>query len=126
MDATITTEALERKANSSVTEYLTRRGYTILEHNWECEAGCIAIIATDDEAGDLVFIDIKVEGDIDKGLPAEHSNRARFEMVAASYLSEHPGMGTVEVRFDVVSLVVVGDGRAFLRHHRSALSSLGD
>jgi putative endonuclease len=125
MSATITTEALSRKANASVTEYLTRRGYIVLEYDWECETGSIALIATNDEAGDLVFIDIKVEGDIDKGLPAEHPNRGRFERVAAAYLFEHPAKDIVEVCFETVSLVIVGDCRAFLRHHRSALF-LGD
>jgi len=124
MDTTISTETLNRKANASVTEYLTHRGYTILEQNWgERETKSIDLIAIDDGAGDLVFVDVQVESDVERGLPAEHPNRARFEQVAASYLSEHPSMRTVEIRFDIVSLVIVGDGRAFLRHHRSALSS---
>lgn len=47
--------------------------------------------------------------------------RERRETAAIAYLSEHEDVDR-PVRFDDVSLVVFGEGKAFLRHHINALS----
>lgn len=46
-----------------------------------------------------------------------------LEHLAAAYL-EHFDEGDVAVRFDIVSMMVLGDSRGFLRLHRNALSAL--
>lgn len=50
-------------------------------------------------------------------------DREGLERLAAAYL-EHFGEGDVAVRFDIVSMMVLGDSRGFLRLHRNALSAL--
>ena len=46
------------------------------------------------------------------------------ERLAAAYLAEHPDGGDFQVRYDVVSILVVNGDRALLRHHRNALGTL--
>ena len=47
--------------------------------------------------------------------------RERRETAAIAYLAEHEDVDR-PVRFDDVSLVVFGEGKAVLRHHINALS----
>lgn len=51
------------------------------------------------------------------------ADREGLERLAAAYL-EHFGEGGVTVGFDIVSMMVLGDSRGFLRLHRNALSAL--
>ncbi len=125
MSAT-TIEDLNCKAIAEAEAYLDRQGYTVLERSWGCTAGSIDLIAMEDrESGNLVFVDVEIEDNAENGLPTEHPDRERFEAVAVAYLSGYPIEPYVGVRFDIISIVVLGNHRAFLRHHRSALS-LGD
>ena len=51
------------------------------------------------------------------------ADREGLERLAAAYL-EHFGEDDIAVRFDIVSMMVLGDSRGFLRLHRNALSAL--
>ena len=51
-------------------------------------------------------------------------DRKAFELIAASYLTES-NLGCVEVRYDVVGILIIGESRALIRHHINALAPLG-
>ena len=95
-----------------------------MEHDWFCSAGSVDLVCMDDET--LVFIEVKVRSEASKGFPSDEVNqkkRDRYERIAASYLQQHTLTDT-RVRFDVVSLLVLGEDRAFLRHHVNALGCM--
>lgn len=116
---------LSARGKDAAERYLRLRGYRILERGWKCPAGEADIIAKDGEC--LVFVSVKTGADVTRGFPEHHvteETRKRSEKVAAHYLSgcrdfDYP------VRFDLVSLLVTADDRAFMRHHENAFGVMG-
>ena len=116
------TDKLQEKGKKAAGRFLMRRGYKILERDWRSKTGGVDFIATDEES--LVFVDVKTRTNKDTGFPEEQINkdsRRKREMIAIEYLTQIDASNT-SVRFDTVSLLVVSDERAFLRHHINALS----
>lgn len=112
---------LKERAIKATKLFLERRGYGVVETGWECPAGAIDVVATDDET--LVFVEVSARATAEGGFPegGGREDRGRRETVAIAYLAEHEGVDC-PVRFDNVSLVVLGEDKAFLRHHINALS----
>lgn len=111
---------LHDRGTQAAVRYLEHKDYEILDQSWECPDGIIDIVALDD--GVLCFIEVKINCDKKNGFPSEAvtaQKRARMESIAASYLMEHEYTDIV-VRFDIISLVVLDDKRAFLRFHVNA------
>lgn len=114
---------LGMKGEEAAARFLYQRGYEILERNWTCHAGEADIIAKDRNA--IVFVEVKTRRDASKGFPSEavtKAKRERYERIALAYLSEHDAID-IPVRFDVVSIVVIGKDRAMIRHHINAFSA---
>lgn len=116
-------EAIKDKAMAAVGTFLERKGFDILERGWAHGDAGIDYIARDE--GDLVFVTCIVGDNDGTGFPKEAIDRKANERLAIAYLVDHPESGDCTVRFDVVSLVVVSDSRAILRHHRNALCDVG-
>ena len=116
-------ETTYQKATQGVRRYLELRGYEILEDGWCHGKDSIDFIARD-ENDDLVFIKCTIHGNEGEGIPEEKPDRKAFERIAAAYLTESDCDNST-VRFDLVSLLVIGDSRALLRHHINALSTMG-
>ena len=112
---------LKERAIKATKLFLERRGYEVIETGWECPAGAIDVVATDDEA--LVFVEVSVRDAAEGGFPegSGPKDRGRRETAVIAYLADHEGVDR-PVRFDNVSLVVFGENKAFLRHHINALS----
>ncbi|MDO4183266.1 MAG: YraN family protein [Coriobacteriia bacterium] len=111
---------LGAKGEDAAVRYLLRRGYQVLERNWKCNAGEADIIARDDHY--LVFIEVKTRKDEDRGLPEEAvgaEKRNRYERIAASYLRVSD-IVDMQIRFDVIGILVIGPDRAMMRHHINA------
>ena len=109
----------ERGEDAAVA-YLERCGLTIVERNWRCPAGEVDIIALDGET--LVLCEVKTRRSPTKGTPDEAvtpAKQRRYARLAAAYLL-HSGTVDTHLRFDVISLLVIGADRALLRHHKSA------
>lgn len=58
---------LKERAIKATKLFLERRGYEVIETGWECPAGAIDVVATDDEA--LVFVEVSVRGVVEGGFP---------------------------------------------------------
>lgn len=113
---------LGRKGEEAAARYLEQRGYEILERNWTCFAGEADIIARDEEW--LVFVEVKTRRNTDKGFPSDAVDarkREKYEKIALAYAATYSGT-EVPVRFDVVSIVVIGNGKAMIRHHMNAFT----
>jgi len=108
------------RGEDAAAAYLERAGMTIVERNWRCPAGEIDIVALENST--LVLCEVKTRRTTKKGTPEDAvtpAKQRRYSRLAAAYV-QHAGVGQVTVRFDVISLLVVAEDRALLRHHRAA------
>ena len=114
---------LKNKAVEAAARFLEGRGCEILEKGWNSEdGGVVDLAARDGEA--LVFCDAYARRGIEKGMPDGDSegSRERREVSAAKWLAEHTGdYDGCPVRFDVISMLVVSESRALLRHSVNCL-----
>jgi len=111
---------LGERGEDAAVAYLERIGFTIVERNWRCPTGEIDIIALDGET--LVLCEVKTRKGIGKGTPEDAvtpAKQKRYKRLAAAYI-QFAGVETVEIRFDVITLLVLAEDRALLRHHRAA------
>lgn len=115
-------EALRDKAMRATGAFLTRRGFEILEKNWTYGDESVDFVARNDD--NLVFVTCLARMNDGEGFPDEAVDRKANERLAIAYLTDHPESGECTIRFDVVSLIVTGETRASLPHHRNALCAV--
>lgn len=116
----MTPTELGRRGEDAAAAYLERQGMIIVDRNWRSGRGEIDIVAID--GGELVICEVKTRASTSAGQPEEAVSPAkqrRLVRLAEAYVAATgtPGMS---VRFDVLSIVVLQEDRALLRHHRAA------
>ena len=116
MEATI-----NEKAMRGIEMFLNRRGIDILDTDWAHGSDRIDFVAEDE--GELVFISTTVRDNTGEGLGPELVDRDSAERLAAAWLRDHQDYPESAVRFDIVTMLVLGDHKAFVRHHRNAWSA---
>jgi putative endonuclease len=122
----IMTEKSQRvgeRGEDAAAAYLQRTGVTVIARNWRCPQGEIDIVGLDGET--VVLCEVKTRRTPAKGSPEESitaAKRRRYSRLAEAYL-QSAGLTDVSVRFDVIGLLVIGEDRALLRHHRGAFVS---
>ena len=112
---------LGQRGEAAAALFLERRGYEILDRNWTCPAGEADIVARSPEE-DIVFVEVKTRSGIEHGFPAEAvtpEKRRRYEKIAGYYLADNVE-GDARLRFDVIGILAIGEGRAYVRHHQNA------
>ena len=75
------------------------------------------------EDDELVFITTTIRTDATHGMGPEEIDRDSAERVALAWLKDHVESPEGTVRFDVITMVILGDHKALLRHHRNCLAS---
>lgn len=111
------------RGEEAAAAYLARQGMTVVDRNWRHERGEIDIIALDGD--ELVICEVKTRASTTAGQPEEAVSPAkqrRLVRLAEAYVAA-AGSHDVQVRFDVISILVLDDERALLRHHRAAFMS---
>ena len=110
------------RAVSASARYLELRGYEVLEQNWSPEGSeeSVPLIAYDDDV--LVFVDVTVRNGFEGFVPESETDRMAMEILAAKYLAQSDDEPNFEVRFDIISMMVIGESRAMLKHHINAFS----
>ena len=115
-----------KKQSVKATErYLELKGLGIIDRWWGKDglAGNIDLVAED--GGELVFVSV-TPGDLDcdAGFREEPLSREQFELLAATWLRDHADFvdGSVPVRFDRISVLMLTESRAIIRHHVNALT----
>ena len=106
--------------------YLEKRGYASVAAVRGTGGPSAWLSAVDPDDGSLAVVKVSLARGASRGFPAEdHSRRARAEAeaVAVAHLASLEGASDTRVRFDLVCLVPVGEGRAFVRHHVDAFGS---
>lgn len=110
-DAPYPPHELGRRGESLAAGYLLGRGWTILAANYRFGRREVDLIVL--RHGVLAFVEVKTRAGAGYGAPEEAVTRLKrreIELVAREYLVRHPS-GDVDVRFDVLSIVVGPDGR---------------
>lgn len=100
---------LGRRGEEAAVEYLRKKGYSILARNWRNVHKELDIIAQEDD--ELVIVEVKTRSRIDFGRPEEavDSKKIRRLVKAANaYIQQYKVDHSV--RFDILSLVVEGNG----------------
>lgn len=108
-----------------VHRYLTGKGLTLLERNFQTSRGEIDLIAR--EGATLVFIEVKMRRGSSHGTAAEavdERKRRRMLLAALEYLSGFPD--ACDCRFDVIALAVDPRGLARLDHYPNAFEATGE
>lgn len=110
------------RAVSASARYLELRGYEVVEQNWSPEGSdeSVPLIAYDEDA--LVFIDVTVRSGFGGFIPESEIDREAMEILAAKYLAQIDDEPNFQVRFDIISMMVIGESRAMLKHHINAFS----
>lgn len=70
---------------------------------------------------ELVFVATTILDNEGTGHGTEAPDHKMFERIAAAYLAEHLDTPEGTVWFDIVAMLILGDSKALLRHHRNAL-----
>ena len=90
------------------TRYLKRNGYRILERNWRAHRHEIDLIAQENGAGTIVFVEVKTRTPGSYGRPADAvgGDKRRFLRLAAeSWLLANGGIEQ-PARFDVIEVLL--------------------
>jgi putative endonuclease len=110
--------AVGRYGEDVAARHLTAAGMEVLQRNWRCDLGEVDLLARDGDA--LVVCEVKTRSGLDYGTPLEAVTRrklARLRRLAARFLEE-TGWHPVEVRVDVVSVLLRRRGAALVDHVR--------
>ena len=102
---------------------LIRRGYDILEKDYQRGGAHIDFIVHDPEEDDIVFIDLNLGGTEAHSFAPEdlsQKTRDRFEKVMIAYVSENDVM-YYGVRYDCLSMYGCNSETACIRYHIDAL-----
>ena len=100
---------LGRRGEDAACDLYRRLGFQVVERNYRAGRGEIDVVA---RRGDtLVFCEVKTRQSDEWGAPAEavdYAKQARLRKLAAAWMAERKP-GYVDVRFDVVSVIVRGE-----------------
>jgi len=91
--------------------YLEKKGYRIRDRNYRCRAGEVDIVA--ENAGYLVFVEVRTKKDISFGSPEESitaAKKKRMVAVAQTYIDTHSGLPS-NWRIDVVAIQLDDKGK---------------
>ncbi len=101
-------------------EYLSERGFFILQKKFYTAFGEIDIIAWDKSLGEVVFVEVKTRWSMRFGWPEEAVDAKKREKVqksAAVFLSEKYPHKMPRYRFDIVSVLIDRTSRRAQVYH---------
>ena len=110
------------KGEDLAAEFLTEKGYEIIERNYRYGHGEIDIIAMDNEQTQLVFVEVKSRHNLDYGYPEEQISKGKqkqIRKIAEAYLYEKEIEG-VDCRVDVVAILFQGKKDPYINHIENA------
>ena len=105
--------------------HLESRGLLVLARNFRCRSGEVDVIARDGDT--TVFVEVKERAGVTHGEACEAvtpGKRRRIVRAARIYAASR-GLSESPLRFDVVSIDWMDDGRPRIRHDASAFDADG-
>lgn len=79
-------EELHRRAVKAATQSILRRGYEVIDADWESVCGNRVDLVAEDN-GELVFIEVTESEDLESGFLDGNPNQAQKELMAAEWLA---------------------------------------
>lgn len=101
--------------------FLKERGYQILEKNYRYKHMEIDLIVTYEKT--LIFVEVKTRSGTGFGMPEEFVNytKSRLIIKAAEHYIYHIDWH-FDIRFDIVSILILPNGNLDIRHIKDAFS----
>ena len=115
-------QSLGRWGEAFAAEYLSERGYTILEHNARTSYGELDLIARQGDA--LVFIEVKTRASRSLGPPeisVTQAKRAHLLSAAKAYLQERPHL-QYDWRIDVIAVLRLPGQQPQIEHFENIMT----
>lgn len=115
-----TNQELGARGEDLAVRHLEDIGLDVLERNWRHRSGELDIIAR--EGDTVVFVEVKTRSGLGYGTPAEavtHTKQVRIRGLALSWLALQQGPW-VQIRFDVIAIVVGRENDPVITHLRAA------
>lgn len=115
---------LRERGLDAAIAFLERTGLTVVARDYECSAGRMEIIAWQGE--NLIFVEVRTSRTSSKTLDTDHvsaSKAKRLRTIRRHWLAENE-VSPDEVRLDVITLLVIAEDRALLRHHANVCTIL--
>lgn len=87
-------------------KYLEQSNYKIIKQNFRSKQGEIDIIATDNNEGEIVFIEVKTRTSLKFGRPAEAVNKTKRQHIlkTAKYFLYSNNIKDKNIRFDTIEV----------------------
>ena len=104
-------DLLGRRGEDAAAQYLTSRGYQLLERNWRSGRAEVDAIVISPDGRTLVFVEVKTRATDYYGFPELAVTARKMELLneaAEAYMAEFGW--TRDVRFDILALTVQGAG----------------
>ena len=123
--AEMTPDEVEAEGEKLTRLYLKRRGYIVGDDGFTCEEGSVPVVASDDSEGEVVLVDVRThvrlgEESYMPELAVDAEGQESYRRLAMRYLFAHPECR--KARVDVISIAIVGERCARLRHLIGAYS----
>lgn len=115
-------ESLGRRGERLAAAHLEARGCRVIARNWR--AGRLEVDLVVREGEVIAFVEVKTRrpGPQHPSEAVDRRKRARLVRAAGRWIATRPEPAG-EYRFDVVTVVVDGRGRARVRHQRDAFTA---
>ena len=111
--------AIGKKGEELAQQFLEGKGYSILENNWRYRKAEVDLIVMDGEV--MVFVEVKTRSSDRFGRPEEFitAKKEVFMAAAASAYMEKSGHEW-EIRFDFISIILMGEHHHEIEHFEDA------
>lgn len=110
---------------SLATEYLSEKGYKVLERNFSCRIGEVDIIAMQEDT--VAFIEVKTRSSEKFGLPSEAVSLTKQNRIVktALYYMQRNRLLDYMCRFDVIEIIVDPENKSRINLIKDAFQYSG-
>lgn len=110
---------------SLATEYLSEKGYKVLERNFSCRIGEVDIIAMQEDT--VAFIEVKTRSSEKFGLPSEAVSLTKQNRIVktALYYMQRNKLLDYMCRFDVIEIIVDPENKSRINLIKDAFQYSG-
>jgi len=98
--------------------FLEGKRYSILERNFRCRGGEVDIVARDPKSKSLVFVEVKARRNLSFGVPqlaVTPFKQRQISKAALTWLAKKRQQDAT-ARFDVIAVMLDGNGRHAVEH----------
>ena len=113
---------LGKRGEEATADFLTQKGYRIIERNYKNKLGEIDIIAKDKKT--LCFIEVKTRSNLRFGYPEEavtERKQKKLNKVALTYLKQY-NLLHIPARFDIASVILNNQNKIEVKIIKDAFS----